>query len=91
MTALKVTVNPPDKGATISDLEKAYESVFSGMGGVMVLTDLLTTCGAFSVNQPIDPLLMAFNEGRRAIGLHILKMRGSLTYKEMEVSCQKNL
>jgi hypothetical protein len=51
-----------------------YREVFSGPGGEQVLNDLLREAGVLSVSAVAgDPGMTHFNDGKRAIGLHIIE------------------
>lgn len=52
----------------------AYQHVFAGPLGEVVLNDLLNTCGVKRTSFSQDNGVMAFNEGMRNIGLHIQAM-----------------
>lgn len=53
-------------------LYQSYQAVFESEAGKLVLHDLLTASGTFSVSQRENPHTTAFNEGRRSVGLHLL-------------------
>lgn len=53
-------------------LAEAYRSVFTGPDGETVLHDLLREAGVLSDGFDGDTGLMAYNEGRRSLALHIL-------------------
>ncbi|MDR3569647.1 MAG: hypothetical protein P4L43_16600 [Syntrophobacteraceae bacterium] len=56
------------------DLQKraALRSLMSDSGGRMWVWDLLSLCGVYHASFSSDALVMAFNEGRRDIGNHLI-------------------
>ncbi len=56
------------------DLQKkaALRAIMSEPGGRMWLWDLLSLCGVYHSSFSNDALVMAFNEGRRDIGNHLI-------------------
>ncbi len=56
------------------DLQKkaALRSLMSDSGGRMWMWDLLSLCGVYHSSYSSDSLVMAFNEGRRDIGNHLI-------------------
>jgi hypothetical protein len=56
------------------DLQKkaALSRLMSDPAGRMWVWDLLVRCGAFRLSFSTDALVMAFNEGRRDIGNHLI-------------------
>lgn len=61
----------------VEALKEAYEKIFNSEEGKKVLEDLEKNCfvktTTFPFNQP-SALLLAFNEGKRAVILHIRTM-----------------
>jgi hypothetical protein len=62
------------KSQKIRDLQKkaALRRLMSDAEGRMWVWDLLVRCGAFQLSFSRDALIMAFNEGRRDIGNHLM-------------------
>lgn len=56
------------------DLQKkaALRAIMSEPGGRMWMWDLLAACGVYHSSFSSDALFMAFNEGRRDIGNHLI-------------------
>ncbi len=56
------------------DLQKktALRAIMSEPGGRMWMWDLLSLCGVYHSSFSSDALVMAFNEGRRDIGNHLI-------------------
>lgn len=56
------------------DLQRkaALRAVMSDPGGRMWMWDLLSLCGVYHSSFSSDALVMAFNEGRRDIGNHLI-------------------
>jgi hypothetical protein len=79
---------PKEKRPT--DLQLDYRKCFGGPSGERTLEHLLQVCGVFSGNFANDPLELARNEGRRAVGLHILAMIGRVKLPQKEILCPKN-
>ena len=53
-------------------MPRAYQRVFTTDQGVAVLRDLARFCNALEISvERGDPQMTAFNEGRRAVFLHI--------------------
>lgn len=53
---------------------RAYQAVFAGPVGQLVLADILTRAGLVGSSfVPGDPCATAFNEGKRRIGLEIIE------------------
>lgn len=59
------------KAPTLEDKRKAYEVVFGGPLGQIVLNDLADFCRADSSTFDPDPRVHAFVEGRREVWLRI--------------------
>lgn len=55
----------------IKGLREDYNKVFSSEEGKRVLKDLMKVCSADAITFDKDALTMAFNEGNRAVYLHI--------------------
>ena len=69
----------PRKATSNERLEallRAYEAVFDSPEGRLVEADLLFESGLMEVSHaPGDPYDTAFQEGRRSMGLHLLRRR----------------
>jgi hypothetical protein len=50
----------------------ALRRLISDPAGRMWIRDLMTRCGAYHSSFSTDPLVMAFNEGRRDIGNYVI-------------------
>lgn len=50
----------------------AYRATFAPDYGQRVLADLIRRAGVFQTTETVDPLAIAFNEGRRQIVLSII-------------------
>jgi len=50
----------------------ALKRLLSDQDGRILMWDLLSRCGTFHLSFSTDPLIMAFNEGRRDIGNHLI-------------------
>ena len=69
--------------ARLNGTRRAYHTVFDGAEGQIVLTDILRTAGMLQTSVVAgDAQMTAFNEGKRAIGLHIIN---HLRWSETEV------
>lgn len=55
-------------------LRKDYAEVFGGEAGTRVLNDLVKRCCIFEPTLDMNPHAMAFNDGRRAVMVHIIEM-----------------
>ncbi len=53
-------------------------NLLSDEAGRMWMWDLISRCGAFHLSFSTDPLIMAFNEGRREIGNHLISEINSI-------------
>ena len=54
-----------------------YDSVFSGLDGKFVLGSLMDVAGFFKSSfSPGDPHQTSYNEGKRAIALHLIQILG---------------
>jgi hypothetical protein len=62
------------KGQKTRDLQKkaALKRLMSDAEGRIWMWDLLVRCGAFQLSFSRDALVMAFNEGRRDVGNHLM-------------------
>ncbi len=62
------------KSQKTRDLQKtsALRRLMSDADGRMWMWDLMSRCGVFRLSFSTDPLVMAFNEGRRDIGNHLI-------------------
>jgi len=54
-------------------LVRAYNEVFSGDYGELVLNDLLRYCHVLDSAFNSDPNAMAYDQGKREVGLNILR------------------
>lgn len=52
---------------------RAYQAVFSGPEGTLVLHDLMAAHGMLRPSFDKDPYVTAFNEGERAVVIRILQ------------------
>lgn len=83
-------INESDKKTPkVSPLQATYAAIFSSQAGQLVLEDILMYSGVVSINNPGDATTMAFNEGRRAIGLYILKQIGHITWDTLQGASRK--
>lgn len=58
----------------IEQIKMDYENIFSQEAGQRVLKDLMLSCMVDKSTFSSDSLKMAFNEGKREVGLHIKYM-----------------
>jgi len=77
------------------DLQKkaALLHLLSDEAGRMWMWDLISRCGAFHLSFSTDTLIMAFNEGRRDIGNHLIGEINSISpqlYTRMAVENQQS-
>lgn len=63
-----------DHDGTHMTLHKQYLAVFDGPAGKAVLHDIYARGMLMRPTFDRDPLVMACNEGRRALALHIVNM-----------------
>lgn len=63
----------------------AYKTVFSGDAGQTVLTDLMKKCFFTAAVTEKDPVVSAFNDGKRCAVLDIFKMVGFDEMKLIEL------
>jgi len=76
--------NTKDNVTRLKGLREDYKKVFTTEEGKRVLADLEKTCFFKStIFVPNDALTMAFNEGNRAVLLHILTIL-ELNIEELE-------
>jgi hypothetical protein len=74
-----MTFHVPDNDAELAKAQLAligaYRELFENHpAGRMVLTDLLREGGVLSISfQPGDPHATAFNDGKRAMALHVME------------------
>lgn len=66
-----------------------YENIFSQEAGKRVLKDLMLSCMVDKSTFSSDPLVMAFNEGKREVGLHIKYMAEPKSKKEIKKEAVK--
>jgi len=52
----------------------SYKEAFRGPAGEFLLASLMDFTGFYKQSFSTDPYQTAFNEGKRAIGLHIIQM-----------------
>lgn len=76
------------------DLQKkpALLRLLSDEAGRMWMWDLISRCGAFHLSFSTDALIMAFNEGRRDIGNHLIGEINSISpelYTRMAIENQQ--
>lgn len=70
-TQAKAIVNMAKRRLAVTG---AYHTVYSTPEGAMMIHDLLREAGVLSVGHVAgDPASSQFNEGKRALGLHILQ------------------
>ena len=64
------------RGSQVSeDLSRKYKEVFQGPKGKEVLDDILKSCSIHEVTYvPGHDSASAFNEGRRSVGLRLLRL-----------------
>jgi hypothetical protein len=83
------------KSQKTRDLQKkaALKKLMGDPEGRMFMWDLLGRCGAFHLSFNTDALIMAFNEGRRDVGNHLMgeitRMSPELYMRMMVESQQK--
>jgi hypothetical protein len=87
-------VNKRQKSQKTRDLQKkaALRKLMGEPEGRMWMWGLLTRCGAFRLSFATDALIMAFNEGRRDIGNHLMAEITRLSpelYMKMVVEAQQ--
>lgn len=63
----------------------AYKTVFSGDAGQTVLVDLMKKCFFTAAVTEKDPVISAFNDGKRCAVVDILKMVGFDEMKLIEL------
>lgn len=63
----------------------AYKTVFSGDAGQTVLVDLMQKCFFTAAVTEKDPVISAFNDGKRCAVVDILKMVGFDEMKLIEL------
>ena len=68
---------------------EAYKAVFGGDDGRVVLIDLMKKCHFGTAVTERDPVLSAFNDGKRCAVLDILKMVGFDEGKLIELYKQR--
>lgn len=67
-------------------LKKGFQDLCSTLAGRMIIWRLLSVCQLFEI-PTIDPFLMAFHNGKRTVGLELMKWldkHSPATYAQMQ-------
>lgn len=73
----------------LEQIKTDYENIFSQEAGQRVLKDIMLSCLVDKSTFSSDSLVMAFNEGKREVGLHIKYMAEPKSKKEVKKEAVK--
>lgn len=73
----------------LEQIKTDYENIFSQEAGQRVLKDIMLSCMVDKSTFSSDSLVMAFNEGKREVGLHIKYMAEPKSKKEVKKEAVK--